>query len=255
MSNNYSTRETDRSFYFFVITFILVALGSAYLLSQIEIPEIAWQALLILLLVLVIIFGIFFVLELLENLEFLGLIFGFIIAAFALYRLLRYLLSLAFFITLIKALFVVFFTVLLLAFLSRILLELQLLLKFAPVVLICLALVVLIVQSEGLFLSLLAAVFVALPVYFLTMKKKPLTGIESMIGATGIVIEDFIQEEPATTEYYRGRIKIGSTIWRARSQSKLQKDDIVEVLEIWEHLTLNVRPKSPHRVKLRPPEE
>jgi len=243
MKKESGTRDTDRSLYFFMSTFLMVALGSAYLLSKIEIPEITWKILLILLLVLVVAFGIFFVLEVLENLEIVGLILGFIFAAFALYRLLRYLLSIDFLVALIKTLFVIFFSLLLLVFLSRLILELEFLIKFAPVVFLSLALVFLLAQSEGLLYSSLAAVFVALLIYFVTMKKKSRTGPEQMIGTTGISIVDFVREEPVTTEYYRGRVKIGNTIWRAQSRSKLRKGDRVEVLEIWERLTLNVGPK------------
>jgi len=231
--------DIDLSFYFFLSTFVVVAVSSAYLLSKIDIPEIAWRTILIVLLVLGIAFGISFVLELLEDLEVVAIILGFVFVAFALYRLLRYLLTFDFFVDLIKVLFIIFFTFLLLAFFSRLILELEFLLKIAPVILVSLALVFLLAQSEGLLYSSLLGVFVALGVYFVTMTKKSHTGPENMIGMSGIATADFIREE-STTEYYQGRVKIGGVIWRAQSRAKILKGDPITVLEVWERLTLHV---------------
>ena len=111
-------------------------------------------------------------------------------------------------------------------------------------ILLSLVLVFLLAQSEGLLYSSLTAVFVALLVYYFTMTKKSRTGPEQMLGMTGVAVVDFVREESATTEYYRGRVKIGSTNWRAHSRSKLLKGDAIVVLEIWERLTLHVDRKE-----------
>jgi membrane protein implicated in regulation of membrane protease activity len=152
-------------------------------------------------------------------------------------------LTFEFFVDLIIAVFVIFFTILLIAFFSRLILELEFLLKIAPVILVSLALVFLLARSEGLLYSSLLGVFIALGVYFVTMTKRSHTGPENMIGMSGIATKDFDRED-STAEYYRGRVKIGGVIWRAQSRVKLRKGDSIIVLEVWERLTLHVDRKD-----------
>ncbi len=242
-----SKNDTDHSFYYFVITFLVVALSSAYLLSKIEIPDIAWQSLLVMLGVLVVILGLSFIFELIDDLEILALIIGLIITSYSLYRVLRYLINIDFFVVFIQAIFIILFSILLLVFLSRLLHELDVFVKFAPVVIFCLTLVYLIAQSEGLFYSSLVSVSGALMVYFIMQKKHPQTGPERLAGTIGTALVDFIRSEPKTTEYYSGKVKLGNVIWKARSQMKLYKDDPIIVLELWERLILNVGPRLPHQ--------
>ena len=242
-----SKNDTDHSFYYFVMTFLVVALSSAYLLSKIKIPDIAWQSLLVMLGLLVVILGLAFIYELIDDLEILALIIGLIITAYSFYRVLRHLINIDFFVVFIQAIFIILFSILLLLFLSRLLHELDVLIKFAPVVIFCLTLVYLIAQSDGLFYSSLASVSGALLVYFLMKKKHPQTGPERLAGTIGTALVDFVRKEPKTTEYYSGTVKLGNVIWKARSQMKLYKDDPIIVLELWERLTLNVGPRDPYQ--------
>ena len=232
------------------MTFLVVALSSAYLLSKIDIPDIAWQSLLILLGVLVVILGLSFIFELIDDLEIVALIIGLILAAYSFYQVLKYLINIDFFVVFIQAIFIILFSILLLVFLSRLLHELDILVKFAPVVIFCLTLVYLIAQSDGLFYSSLTSISGALLVYFVLKKKHPLTGPERLAGTIGTALVDFVRKEPKTTEYYSGTVKLGNVIWKARSQMKLYKDDPIIVLELWERLTLNVGPRLPHQESL-----
>ena len=72
----------------------------------------------------------------------------------------------------------------------------------------------------------LVAVGILLYLYFVVwaLKRKPVTGVESMKGKSGVVVNDFANN--------MGEVFVDGVIWKAKSDDFLVKDDSVVVVGV-----------------------
>jgi membrane-bound serine protease (ClpP class) len=104
-----------------------------------------------------------------------------------------------------------------------------------------LAFVVLGTSAALVIIALFIAVLAAIGIYFVVwaLRRKPVTGVESMKGQSGVVVSDITEKG--------GEVSLDGVIWRAKvldeSGSTIPKGEQVVVVDV-SSLTLYVRRKE-----------
>lgn len=90
-----------------------------------------------------------------------------------------------------------------------------------------------------IFLYAFIVILVALFLYYVfwALRKRPVTGVESLKGSVGVVVRDFVNDA--------GEVSVDGVIWKARAYDAgaLRKGDEVVVVEV-SSLTLLVRKRE-----------